>query len=302
MQTIVTGYDGSDEAKDALRLASGMSKSTGAQLVVACVDEIEPYWGDLNLEQLNEERAHYFARMFGEVAEQIGEDFERVTGAGSAPPALERIAELRHAEAIVVGSTHRAGIGKVLPGSTASRLLAGSSCSIVVAPKGYAKEPEGSLQHIGVAYDGQHESDLALDAAIELASGVGGDLKLIAVNQDPAQISRGYGGAIAPEAFADVLDGYFRERLDAGLKRIPAGIASSSVIRAGHPDEELAKEGAKLDLLVIGSRGYGPVRRVLLGGTAHKLVAAATCPVMVVARGAEKSSKAVETHEAASVA
>ena len=301
MRTIVTGYDGSDEAKDALRLGSELCKATGAQLVVASVDEIEPYWGDLNLEQLDESREHYFARMFGEAAEQVGDTFARVTGAGSAPPVLEQIAEAKDADAIVVGSSHRAGMSTVLPGSTADRLLSGSPCPVIVAPRGYAKEPRRPMQHIGVAYDGQHESDLALDAAIEMTRLVGGDLRLIAVNQDPTQISRGRGRAITPEAFVATLDGYFREHLDEGLKKIPVGIGSSSVIRVGYPGEELAKEGARLDLLVIGSRGYGPIRRVLLGGTAHKVLAGATCPVMVVPRSSEQASGHVETHEASSI-
>ena len=38
-------------------------------------------------------------------------------------------------------------------------------------------------------------------------------------------------------------------------------------------------------MLVIGSRGYGPVRRVLLGGVARKLIRRAACPLVVVPRG-----------------
>jgi nucleotide-binding universal stress UspA family protein len=286
MRTIVSGYDGSDESKDALRLASDMSKATGAQLVVVCVEEIEPYWGDLNLDQLNEERTHYFERMFTEAADQVGATFARVTGVGSAPPALEQAAEERHADAIVVGSSHRAGMSMVLPGSTADRLLSGASCPVVIAPRGYVREPGRPIQHIGVAYDGQRESDLALDAAIEMTLLLGGDLRLIAVNEKP---------------LVEPLDRYFREHIEEGVKKIPEGIGSSSVVRVGSPAEELAKEGARLDLMVIGSRGYGPIRRVLLGGTAHKLLAVATSPVMVVPRSSEKASKRADTHEIASV-
>ena len=42
----------------------------------------------------------------------------------------------------------------------------------------------------------------------------------------------------------------------------------------------------EVDLLVCGSRGYGPVRRVLLGRRAARLVRRAACPVVVVPRGA----------------
>jgi nucleotide-binding universal stress UspA family protein len=297
MQTIVIGYDGSEEAKDALRLAADMRAATGAQLVVAPVDEIEPYYGDLNLEQLNEARDEYFKRMFDEAAKEIGDsDFKRSVGNGSAPAALEQIAEQVEADVIVVGSTHRAGLSTVLPGSTADRLLSGASCAIAVAPRGYANETDRGLARIGVAYDGQAESKVALRAAVALAAQEGGTVRLIAVNQDPAQISRGHGGSISPEAYTDTLRGYLDEKLTEGLASIPKEIESSSEIVTGDPAEQLGAEGARLDLLVIGSRGYGPVRRVLLGGTAHKVIHAATCPVMVVPRGTEKVSKDAHPH------
>ena len=42
-----------------------------------------------------------------------------------------------------------------------------------------------------------------------------------------------------------------------------------------------------MDLLVVGSRGYGPLRRVLLGSVSSELMHSAPCPVMVVPRTAE---------------
>ena len=51
-------------------------------------------------------------------------------------------------------------------------------------------------------------------------------------------------------------------------------------------DALAALDEREIDLLVCGSRGYGPVRRVLLGGVLRKLVRRAACPVVVVPRGA----------------
>jgi nucleotide-binding universal stress UspA family protein len=53
----------------------------------------------------------------------------------------------------------------------------------------------------------------------------------------------------------------------------------------GDPADTLALQSADLDLLVTGSRGYGPVGAVLLGGTTHRLVTSAACPVLVVPHG-----------------
>ena len=75
-------------------------------------------------------------------------------------------------------------------------------------------------------------------------------------------------------------------------------IATGEVV-VGDPATELAYAGNDLDLLVTGSRGYGPVRRLMLGSTSTRLVREAPCPVLVLTRGAEADT---EHADAASVA
>jgi nucleotide-binding universal stress UspA family protein len=53
----------------------------------------------------------------------------------------------------------------------------------------------------------------------------------------------------------------------------------------GDPAGELARASSGLDVLVVGSRGYGAVRTVLLGSVARELVRTSACPVVVVPRG-----------------
>ena len=53
----------------------------------------------------------------------------------------------------------------------------------------------------------------------------------------------------------------------------------------GAAGELLAKESAELDLMVTGSRGYGPHAAVLLGSVTHTLMREAQCPVLVLPRG-----------------
>ena len=56
--------------------------------------------------------------------------------------------------------------------------------------------------------------------------------------------------------------------------------------------DELVRLSEHMDLLVLGSRGYGPVRRALLGGSSDRIVHAAACPVVVVPRGAHEEHAA----------
>ena len=58
-------------------------------------------------------------------------------------------------------------------------------------------------------------------------------------------------------------------------------------VDAGRPADRLIGMTDAVDLMVVGSRGYGPLRSVLLGGVSGQLIRSAACPVVVVPRGAQ---------------
>jgi hypothetical protein len=66
----------------------------------------------------------------------------------------------------------------------------------------------------------------------------------------------------------------------------PLPRAGPTKVVEGRPATELARRSADLDLLIVGSRGHGPVRRFLLGSTSSRLVREASCPVLIVPRPA----------------
>ena len=66
------------------------------------------------------------------------------------------------------------------------------------------------------------------------------------------------------------------------------GIAVEHRVIEGAPGAVLVDESQGAELLVVGSRGYGPVRSVLLGGVSRRLVDGAHCPVLVLPRGVER--------------
>jgi nucleotide-binding universal stress UspA family protein len=74
------------------------------------------------------------------------------------------------------------------------------------------------------------------------------------------------------EALAEVVAEHPEEEIEARLLE-------------GSPGDVLAEESAELDLLVTGSRGYGPRAAVLLGTTTHTLMGKAACPGLVLQRG-----------------
>ena len=72
--------------------------------------------------------------------------------------------------------------------------------------------------------------------------------------------------------------------------RAATAMEASGRLLDGDAVGELAEASAELDLLVLGSRGYGPVRRVLFGSVSRALARYAACPVVVVPRGADPQS------------
>jgi nucleotide-binding universal stress UspA family protein len=150
---------------------------------------------------------------------------------------------------------------------------------------------------IGVGYDGTAESQNALRFACRLAGELETSIELIAVAPpvlpQPGRIGHtehGY-GKLVREHLANVLED--------GLSKVPSDVSAVSVLEDGDPGEMLSAHGVELDLLVIGSRGYGPLRRTLLGGVSAYVMRTAPCPVIVVPRG---GAPAPPTGEEASAA
>ena len=78
--------------------------------------------------------------------------------------------------------------------------------------------------------------------------------------------------------------GELRRSFDAAVAAKVDGVETDGRFLEGSPGEVLATESAELDLLVTGSRGYGPRAAVLLGSTTHTLMRTAACPGLITPR------------------
>ena len=71
---------------------------------------------------------------------------------------LYDLAESLHAAAVVVGSSHRGALGRVLVGNVATQLLSGGPCPVLLAPRGLEDRAPLALWLIGVGFDDSGES------------------------------------------------------------------------------------------------------------------------------------------------
>ena len=279
---IIAAVDGREPSRDAVRLAGELASGTGAGLDVAAVIDYNPL--PIGVEPYEVALRNHFAEIFRLVDEaEPGLEYTPHHLGGSSPPrALSELAESLGAGLIVLGSTDRGPLGRVLPGSVGDRLLSGGPCPIAVAPRGHGGAAH-RIERIGIGFDGRPESEVALGFAAGLAHALGAKLRLIAVVAPPTSTLE---EIASPFGYEQAL----RERFDSALRRGAGsvdGIEVETALLDGDPAAVLAEQSSELDLLALGSRGYGPVRRALLGDVASALTRTAGSPIIVVPRGWE---------------
>ena len=162
--------------------------------------------------------------------------------------------------------------------------MSGSPCPVAIAPRELARADD--LRVIAVAFDDSAESREALALARELGLRCGATLWVIAVDHQGRSLTASAATTAPIPAVASGFD--LQERLHAVVAELPGKLRALSVYERGSPARAiLERVGAGVDLLVMGSRGYGPLRSVLLGSVSAEVVAAAVCPVLVAPRGLE---------------
>lgn len=285
---LVLGFDGSPEAHDALVLADRVAKAEDAQIVAVVAVEI-PTLALTAMDPEPEMFAGSEEKMREVVAAFPNRSVQtRFVASSSASRALHDVAEAEGADLVVIGSTHRASIGRVLPGSVGERLLYGAPCAVVVAPRGYAKGEHFGLAIIGVGYDGGDEAKLALVYARRLAARTSVRIRLIGVVSEESDAASVDAPRIAK--LREAMEQRLEEAAEFARKPDANGgvVTVETAVGQGNPALVLAEQGVELDVLVVGSRGYGPVLRTLVGGVSNNLIRLAPCPVVVVPRGERK--------------
>jgi len=196
---------------------------------------------------------------------------------GPAGRGLRRLALERSADVLVIGSSHQRGLGRALPGAETSGTLNGATCAVAIAPPGYGTGSR-PIRTVGVGHDGSPESEQALQTARDVVAHHGAVLEALAV----VSLESVPGEAPIPDDWPQVsrrLIAEQRRRLR-GLRDVPGEVA------CGDPGEELERFAQALDLLVVGSRGDGPLGRLFHGSTSQYLARHAPCPLLILPRGA----------------
>jgi nucleotide-binding universal stress UspA family protein len=281
--TIVVGIEDSLRGQDAVALAGDLARSSNAEVLAVCAYPFD-----------DDPSAHYNLAMrvpLREAAESTLERFCEPLGAVagvrqlavadlSPARALLNAAEAADAALIVIGSSHTGFSGHVQPGSTAARLLHGAPCSVALAPQGHrAHLIQG---RVTVAFDGSSAARAALAAAAPLARAAGLSLRVVTVFEPDTAPPPWLPNPPGFVRLTDEAERSARAELEFAVEAVPG---AEPAFLIGDAATELARESEVSDLLVVGSRGYGPVGAVLLGEVSGRLLEAAMCPVLIVPNG-----------------
>jgi nucleotide-binding universal stress UspA family protein len=292
--TVLVGYDPQTLDRAPVRFAVAAARFANVPLVLAAVRAaLTPAACALD-DLLGQE----LDRLHAELRDDHGIEVRTRVVEASTPAgvgrALQRVIDEEHAGLVVVGSTRRGVMGQVAPGTTAQRVINGCGCPVVVVPHGH--DPPHRLSTIGVAFVPTPEGRRALREAAAIAHMAGADLRVLTVIKPGLGADASAGPAKdAAERNRAALEG----TVASAIAELTGGVPAESEVLVGDPADALMSISPHLDLLVMGSRGYGPGRAVLLGGVSRRLTMQARCPVLVVPRGS--TSALVPGEDAATV-
>jgi nucleotide-binding universal stress UspA family protein len=287
-ERIVVGVDGRAGGRDALALAALLQSVCGGDLTAV---NAYPCHRTVSLDHAEQVEATLESDLIAKLETELaraGVTARALVVADPSPAhALQAIAERDGADLIVVGAPHRAGADRLLGGDVAASTLHAARCAVAVAPHGLAGR-DSAVGVIGVGFDDSREARAALALAHRVAQAAGAALHVFSVMAPPVTLRPGVAWDPEWPGYDEAARRRGRRELDEALAEFGGvGVAEALV---GSPTRELAGRSHRLDLLVVGSRSYGPARRLLLGSTSTRLVRESACPLLILPRRAHPSA------------
>ncbi|MDA4105972.1 universal stress protein [Mycolicibacterium holsaticum] len=282
---ILVAVDGSPESEAAVRWAAREAAMHGRQVTLMhVIAPVEVTWPVTYLQSSFDE---WQEENGAQVIEQARKTFQESVGAADAPAvhttvehgpiASTLVTATADAWMVVAGTRGMGVIGRALLGSISNGLLHYAHCPVAIVPTDEAQNPDPAAPVL-LGIDGSPASDGATSLAFDEASRRGVELialhawsdnrvfPLVGVDWQKYE-EEGH------EVLAERLAGWQEQYPDVRVKRR---------LVADQPAHWLLDESSQAQLVVVGSRGRGGFKGMLLGSVATKVAQGAKAPVIVV--------------------
>jgi len=291
LRKVLVGVDGTPSARDAVVLARALAAADDPDVVLvgAYTDPLLPFPPGLRRDvHLGRDVEQLLLEVRGELAPTARTHVKADLSSGRA--LCHEVAD-EHADLLALGSSRRVGDGQAGVGRTGRQVLHGSACAVALAAHGIAAGAEPfALRRVVVGVDRSPEAEAALALARQLAAAAGAQLTAVAVVDDRLPTTVAPAGMAVELVQWDDLVGAHREQAEQLLAELSGRIPGlATELRVGEPAEELAAVAEHADLLMIGSRRWGPLSRLVIGSTGEELVRGAPCSLLLVPRPAEEA-------------
>ena len=285
MARVVVGIDGGSGSGPVLRQAADEARRRRAELRVVSVWSYPPL--------STEERLATTSTMVGDEVRALTE--QQVARAIGCPatsdllvevcvrrgaPAPTLMAASEGADLLVVGRRDPSALRRLVLGSVADQCIRHAPTAVMVVPP---PEDQGTPTpgRVLVGIDGSPDAARALDWALAEAQRRGGHVTALHCGEEPLT---GTLELPIPPPDRAAWEEQARRRLRCWTASAvpPEGVRIHRCARIGDPTRTLVAESAGAEVLVLGSRGLGGFRRLLLGSVAHHAAHLASCPVVVL--------------------
>jgi nucleotide-binding universal stress UspA family protein len=282
---IVVGYDESLSSKAALKEASLRVKQHGGKLTLVHAVFFDQEEFAILPSQM-EKRFELGTQVCVEAKKNLQDEYglngsiESYVCQGEPPEVILETAHGKNADLITLGTYGRKGIKRLLMGSVTSQVILNAACDVLVVKKECTK-CAGSYSSLLVPFDGSETSQRALLRACELSKEDGSEVSVLYVIPRYEEMVNFFKTeAISKSLYQEA------EKIAESAKKLAAGrgVQIKAVVQEGHASEKILEIANKFknDLIVMGTHGWRGMNKAIMGSTAERIIAYASCPILIV--------------------
>lgn len=294
---ILVPVDGSEFSKHSLEFVSSRTTLLGHNPSIELLSVQVPVpsrasslvgKGDLN--DYYEEEAHLILDPALEAMKSSGISCQSRVAIGEAPQTIAKVAEDTEADLIIMGSHGRSALKGLLLGSVTNSVLALCDKPVLILRNKPA--PQNDSLRVGVAIDGSKYGAKAVEYILNNSDLFGDSpcFHLLNVVSDYAGVVMpDMAGMALPTMSENEVRAMQQETFDEAVGPYRDQFTSrkfntKEVCLVGNPGDEIAAYANKagLDLIVMGTRGFGAFKAAVLGSTATRIAAISETPLLVI--------------------